>query len=197
MKKQIPEVLESFVRLLLEAVADQSSERRNLRIGAAELGRFILKDGVQRVAGRHALERRESRQHFVKDDAETEDVGAMIDAKTACDLRRHVRDRPHHTPGAVHGDGLGLEGRIRADQFRQTEVENLDPAVGGDEQVTRFDVPMNDTAIVRRGQTAGDLTRVIGRLAGGSGRPAIRSCSVSPSRSSVTRYEEPRSMPMS
>ena len=89
-----------------------------------------MNDGVQRVAGRDALERRESRQHLVEDDAKTEDVGAMVDAKTARDLRRHVRDRPHHTPGAVHGDGLGLEGRIRADQFRQTEVENLDPAVG-------------------------------------------------------------------
>ena len=111
-------------------MADQSSERRNLGIGSSELGRFVMKDGVQRVAGGHALERRESRQHLVKDDAKTEDVGAMVDAKTARDLRRHVRDRPHHTPGAVHGDGLGLEGRIRADQFRQTEVEDLDPAVG-------------------------------------------------------------------
>ena len=67
---------------------------------------------------------------------------------------------------AVDGDGLGLEGRIRADQFRQTEVEDLDPAVGGHEEVTRLDVAMDDPAIVRRGQTARDLTRVVGRLAG-------------------------------
>jgi hypothetical protein len=181
MKEQVPEILEPFVRLLLEAVTDQSGERRNLRIGSGELSRFIMQDGVQRVAGGHALERRESREHLVKDNAKTEDVGAMVDAKAARDLRRHVRHRPHHCPAAVHRDGLGLEGRIRADQFRQAEVEDLYPAVSRDEEVARFDVAMNDAAIVRRSQTAGDLTRVIGRLAGRqrtAGHPVVQGVAI-------------------
>ena len=43
--------------------------------------------------------------------------------------------------------------------FCQAEIENLDVPVGSDLDVGRFEVPMNDPALVRRLQTLSKLSR--------------------------------------
>jgi hypothetical protein len=40
------------------------------------------------------------------------------------------------------------------DQLRQAEVEDLDPFVGGDEQVLRFQIAMDNPLAVRRGEAS-------------------------------------------
>src|SRR4029453_12289473 len=54
---------------------------------------------------------------------------------------------------------------LRLLQLRQAEVENLDPPVLGDEQVLGLEVPVDDPLLVRRGEAARDLDRVIECLA--------------------------------
>ena len=50
---------------------------------------------------------------------------------------------------------------LGADQLRQAEVQDLDPAVAGDEQIGRLDVAVHDAAFVRRGEPAGNLDRIV------------------------------------
>src|SRR5262245_65050844 len=50
-------------------------------------------------------------------------------------------------------------------QLGQTEIENLDAVVFGDEKVFRFEVAMDDAPGVSGRQSAGDLLSVINRLA--------------------------------
>ena len=88
-------------------------------------------------------------------------------------FRRHITHRPHHR---TRISDLSLRRRVRVIgarsrlrlQLCQAEVENLDAAVAGDEQVLRLQVAMDDPFRVRRGQTCGDLPRVLNRLAQGS-----------------------------
>ena len=109
-------------------------------------------------------------------------------------FRGHVGHRADHrrpcTPSTVIVSVLSDDSA--PDQFRQAEVEDLDAAVGRDEQVARLDVAMDDAAIVGGGETAWRSAARSRRPCGpASGRPAMRSRSVSPSRSSVTMYEDP------
>jgi hypothetical protein len=50
-------------------------------------------------------------------------------------------------------------------QFREAEVQNLDAALFGDEQVLRFQVPMNDAFVVRCRQPMSDLNAHVDRPA--------------------------------
>src|SRR5262245_65154035 len=84
-------------------------------------------------------------------------------------FRRHITDRPHHR--ARIGDLL-LRRRLtvraiklRRLQFRQAEVENLDPPISCDEEVPRLEVTMDDASLVRGGESGGDLLRVLDRAA--------------------------------
>ena len=43
---------------------------------------------------------------------------------------------------------------------RQTKVEHLDPPFGGDHDVRRFEIPVNDAVRVRGGDGVGDLNGV-------------------------------------
>ena len=93
-------------------------------------------------------------QHLVEDRAEGEDIGAVIDDLTADLLRRHI------SGGAHYYAGLGLLGLSGADpiwafvrvrlllQLGETEVENLDVAFFGDEEVFWFEVAMDDAFVV-------------------------------------------------
>ena len=47
------------------------------------------------------------------------------------------------------------------DPLRQAEVEDLDVAVPADEEVLGLQVPMDDALLVRRGETPGNLERVV------------------------------------
>ena len=114
------------------------------------------------------MERAAAGQQLVQNHAERKDVGAVVRLETAHLFWRHVPDRAHHDAG--RGDGLlrrGVRAGRVAFQLGQAEVQNLDAVVMGDENVLRLQVAMDDAFFVRRGQTAGDLNRVVDRLARG------------------------------
>ena len=48
--------------------------------------------------------------------------------------------------------------------LRDAEIQNLQPAVGRQEQILRLDVAVDDAAIVSRGETTRDLRAVTGDL---------------------------------
>jgi hypothetical protein len=52
-------------------------------------------------------------------------------------------------------------------ELRQPEVENLGPAITGDEQVLRFQIAVNNSLVVRSRQSFGNLLGVVERLARG------------------------------
>ena len=63
--------------------------------------------------------------------------------------------------------GHAFDGAIvvgRSLQLGHTEIQNLDAAVVGDEQILRLEVAMNDVAIMRSGESMGDLESIVGRL---------------------------------
>ena len=93
----------------------------------------------------------------------------MVHRQAANLLGRHVAHRPEH--GAGVGDrrlcpGAGDVGVGGVDRrLRQAEVEDLHPALVGDEQVVGLDVAMGDVARVGRGQAIGGLAGVVHGLA--------------------------------
>src|SRR6267154_1277801 len=66
---------------------------RNPPVIISELGHVLLKDRVHQFDDRIAMKCLASRQHFVKDHAETEYIGAVIDWSPANLLGRHIADR--------------------------------------------------------------------------------------------------------
>ena len=52
-------------------------------------------------------------------------------------------------------------------QLGEAEVEDLDAAVAGDEEVLGLQVPVDDALLVRGGEAVGDLERVVDGLAVG------------------------------
>ena len=98
----------------------------------------------------------------------------MIGRHAAHLLGRHVADRAeHHARQRVRRRqwlrgrqrrGAG-DRRLRLRELGQAEVENLHPAVVGDEEVLRLEVPVDDPLLVRRRQPVRDLDGVLDRLA--------------------------------
>ena len=117
------------------------------------------------------MKRAAARQHFVEDGAEGEDVGAVIDRQAANLFGRHVSHGAHnhsrHRERGV-GDVAPRSGRPRAiRKLCEAEVQNLDAAVGHDQQVLGLQVPVHDPLLVRGLEAAGDLYGVFHSLAHG------------------------------
>jgi hypothetical protein len=67
----------------------------------------------------------------------------MVDCLAAHLLGRHVSGSAHHQAGiglVGHGRRGGVWLRLVLHQFREAEVQNLNAAVFGDEQVLRLEV---------------------------------------------------------
>ena len=63
---------------------------------------------------------------------------------------------------------LGSKRRVRqarSGQLGEAEVEDLYVTIAGDEEILRFQIAMDDVPLVRGGEPASDLRRVIERLA--------------------------------
>ena len=89
--------------------------------------------------------------HLGKHNAQREDVTTAIQVFTGDLLRRHIRGRPDYCPRL----GESLIGQ----HVRHPEVHQLDTAIGEQEDVIRFDVPMDDAALMGVLQRLGDLKR--------------------------------------
>src|SRR5262245_65530882 len=80
-------------------------------------------------------------------------------------LRRHVAYRSEEGARSGHGGGPRRPRRVvgveRRSQLGEAEVEDLDPAVPGQEEVLRLQVAVDDPLVVGGGETARDLDRVL------------------------------------
>ena len=151
LKTQIGRLLETMPYDALECCRRVAGSGRNV-------GGILTDDGVERFDGRSAPEWTLPREHFVQHDTEAEDVRPMVDPCTSRLLRRHVADRSDDHPrvSGLFRDRIRRKPR-RLGNARDTEVEDLHASFARDEQVLRFEVAVDDPAIVRRGQACGDI----------------------------------------
>ena len=112
---------------------------------------------VQHFGKRLAAKHRPAGQQRVQQGAETIQVAAGVDRLPLGLLRRHVFGRPHHVAG-------GRETRI-AEQPGDAEVGEFQTAVGGQEQVARLDVAVDDAPVVRVAQRPADVDAHLRHLA--------------------------------
>ena len=193
-EREVARGLEAQVRVLLEAVAhDPLERRRDVLVRDGEIRRVLLEDRRHRVGRRSRrgtpacprASRRGSRRRRRCRCARRRACRAPARAtcSRACPARRRARCRAVSVGRLVRGGGRALGLR----QLRQAEVEDLDAAVGGDEEVLGLQVAVDDPLVVRRGEALRDLERVVDRpCAARSGPPASVARSVSPSSSSWT-----------
>jgi len=165
---QLVGVLVTVGRILLQQLAHD----------AIRLGRQVTDELRRR--GRLAGQRRAERldvagpgegqpagDHLVQQHAEREQIAAVIQRLAARLLGRHVGHGPDHLafPGQLAADRLEpgvhvldrLLLRPRAvEQLGQAEVQQLDVAVAGDDDVGRLEIAVHDAVLVGVGQTLGD-----------------------------------------
>ncbi len=157
--------------VLLEAMPDDALEPRlHVLVRRREIRRLLLEDRRHRLRGRVAVKRPRARECLVEDRTEGKDVRARVGGFAFHLLGRHVAESPHDHARLRRGRrgrqvGLRTDGAVGLRQLRETEVEDLDAAVFGDEQVFGFQVAVHDPLFVRRRQAARDLDRVVRGLA--------------------------------
>src|SRR6266550_212340 len=115
------------------------------------------------------------RYHFVKDYAETPDIGALINRRAARLFRRHVTNGSQYRPqiglsechrsclvrrSPWHAEALRRrlgEGGFR--QLRNPEVEHFHIPVRPEHDVLRLDVTMDDSRLMRGSERTRHLDR--------------------------------------
>ncbi len=162
--------VEPLLGILLETVAHDPFEAgRDVLVRDGEVRRVFLQDRRHGVGRRVAVEGALAREHLVEDRAEGEDVAPRVGGPAADLLGGHVAERAHDDAG-LRGGGRGWEiGGLAplfgVRQLGEAEVEDLHPAVVGDEDVLGLQVPVDDSLLVRGGEAVDDLERVVDRLA--------------------------------
>ena len=154
--------------ILLEAALDKIGEgRRHVGKLSLQRRRFITKRRGHRLRDRRPQERLDAGQRLVDDRAEREQIGAGRRRLAEDLLGRDVAERAHQH--ALLG-GEPRRGRIagtrRLDVVGQPEIEDLDAAFAGDEQVFRLEIAVDDAAFVGGGKAADHLARVVENLPG-------------------------------
>ena len=94
----------------------------------------------------------------------------MIDGEPTHLLGRHVADRAEHDTRLRRRGHRGHrarrpERRLILGELCETEVENLDLVIPGDEHVLGFQIAMRDPLVVRRREAVRDVKRQLNRLA--------------------------------
>ena len=137
--------------------------RRHVRPHAADGHRLVAQDrGDQPDFGRPG-EWPLAGEHFVEHGAEGEDVGPRIDGVPLRLFRGHVGHGAHDHARTRHHPADGDVRRGTLDQLCQAEVQHLRPPVGGDDNVGRLDVAVDDAVGVRRFKGRSDLHSVVER----------------------------------
>ncbi len=154
-----------FARLL-QAARHDGDKCGGHRVRQRQL-RLLLEDGGNRVGRSLAHECRTTGEHLVEDRPDRKNVGPRVNGLTADLLGRHVARRADHGPGIGFGHRIVVTALlvVRPGQLGDAEIQNLDPPVGGDEQVLGLHITMDDAAVVRCCEPGRGLTREIDRLA--------------------------------
>jgi len=122
---------------------------RNVRICAPGCFKRFLQMLQRDADGTFAQERQSSGQHLVQDDAKRIDVRFFARSDPFGMLRRKIMDRTDHGTGLCNGG--------RSDCTGNAEIRHLHPSVFADQDIVRFDVPMNDLVIMSMIQRIADL----------------------------------------
>ena len=134
-KREIAGGLKALAGILGQTALDHAFERgRDLAVcGRA---RLLVQDGGKRLRDTSAAERADAVDHLEQRRANRKDVDALVRRLPANLFRRHVRGRADHLIGIRGHKSRRLRpgGRFRS-KLRKPEVENLERAVPGDEQV--------------------------------------------------------------
>ena len=141
---------------------------------AERSGGSSLQDRAHRLGGRVAMERALARQHLVKNRAKREYVRSGIGRLALHLLGRHIAERSHDDAGLGscrrrRQVRLRTRAALGLSQLCQTEVEDLDSPVFGDEEVLGLQIPMHDSLLVRGSEPVRDLQSEVDRLARGKG----------------------------
>ena len=168
-ERKIAGGLKTLAWILLQTMLDHPREcGSERRVADVQRRRILLEDGIHGLDRGVAAERSAPCEHFVEDDPERENVGAMVGGDTADLLGRHVADRAqHHTVARLHVRECGACGglRKRGHLTREAEVEHLDASVGDEKHVLGLDIAVDDALVVRRSERAGHLRGDVGGLA--------------------------------
>ena len=177
---RLPDVPQAQLRVALEAALEEAAhapgglgrQRRPLRLAGQDRG--------EHVAHRLALEELAAGQHLEEHDPEGPDVGPPVDRLPAGLLRRHVGSGAEDEAGRGAGVGerrglrqVGRRGARALPRLGEAEVENLGLAVGGQLDVRRLEVAVDDALLVRLFERLGDLPRDRDGLVDGD-RPALQ-----------------------
>ena len=157
----------------------------------------VLHDGKKQDTCGIALKRHFAGRHLVERHSKREQVEARIHWLTECLFGRHVRHRPEGpaADGSRRGSSdLGVTGNV---DLGQSEVEDLDPARRGHEDVGRLDVAMNHLLCMRRFESVEHLDRDVDQAIQLQWAPLMRSFNVVPSRNSMAMKARPSASPMS
>jgi hypothetical protein len=102
-------------------------------------------------------------EHFVKDRSKRKNVRARVGRLSTHLLGSHVARGAEHDAGrcAHRGNCRSVIVRRSLNKLGETEVQNFDPAVFGDENIFGLQVAMDDALFVRAGHTLRDLHAVL------------------------------------
>ncbi len=143
--------MEAFLRILLKAVPDDPVNSGGIHFSEPTgSGRSSYKIAA-RVSAAVLCKGALTGHHLKKHAAEREEITPGIDLLATDLLRRHVPDGPHNHAGIGQGRVVRLRrGLHRKGRFypRQAEVEDFDPAVGGQEEVLRLQIPVGNILVV-------------------------------------------------
>jgi hypothetical protein len=159
------DVRQALVPVLLEAACQQPSDRRRGGIGQRAEIRFALQHACERVGDVFTIEGAAAGQQLVEHAAERPDVGPLVDRTAARLLRAHIGRRPEDQPVARRIARCRLAPiRVVGQDLANPEVEDFDHSVGGDLDVRRLEIAMDDALVVRGIESAGDLSGNLERL---------------------------------
>ena len=143
---------ESLPRIAAQAAIDRGGEA-GVQVGdqRRKRRRVALGGDVPEQVGRDVVERPAAGAQLEDDDAERVEVRSEGQRLPAPGLRRDVVRRSQKGPFGLLLDGGGGE-----QDPRQPEIDDLDLAFVGDEDVRRLQVAMQDAAAVGGGEAAGE-----------------------------------------
>ena len=156
-RHQLAGALVARRRPFLETAADDGPQTEGQ--GIFEGRRVVAERRRDIVGGGPAGKRASTREHLVEHTAEGEDIGAGVDWVAAQLLGRHVAHGAEEGAGggvAGEGGGFVLVGDLGLEDLGEPEVEDLDPVVGGEEDVVGLEIAVDDVAAVGGGETVGD-----------------------------------------
>ena len=130
--------MKSPIHVLLEAALKNAAHQRRRGFRKLFPVRHAIQNAHDDIRDRVGGERRTPREHFVKDASERPDVRSFVDGFAARLLRTHIRGRADDFTATSSGDGecyrafvVGAACCVGCDDFGETEIEHLDPAVAG------------------------------------------------------------------